>query len=482
MRVAHYLTRGQSGLFYFRMRVPADLRAALGCVVIKRATGTRCPRAALACAVAWAGGYARAFYELRQGDGMTKPPSIADIVAGFQRGEVRTYTFEHPSGFKLTANDADDHRRAMEALEKIGPLSALLPHTPAAPVASSKPMDMDEAVRMWALTLPAATPGERKGSKAMASKVRAFYDWKRLRVKASFLVSAVSRTDFAEYFVYNKSLTTKRGKPPAPRYIENKFLVLAGFLDWAKTSGYLYFPTDENPARGHAQVAKRERKRRAKTHGWQAFNTEQVKCIFDPDSFATMEAEAARWITVMALYTGARSNELAHLELEDCYEFAGQPLLDFNFLGPHKSLKTDASERKTPVHPDLIALGLWKRVARLRAAGEVKLFPGLNYEAENGPANGAQRAFSRYLQRLDIQARGKGRVGLHSFRDTAIQTMKLAGVREEYRREYCGHEQGESDDHHDAYGIDLLPAGLAKQCHPALAFGLDLKALGKLLD
>lgn len=121
MRVAHYLTRGQSGLFYFRLRVPADLRAALGCVVIKRATGTRCPRAALACAVAWAAGYALAFHELRQGDRMTKPPRVDDIVGGFERGEVRTYTLEHPSGFKLTAKDPADHRRAMEALEKIGP-------------------------------------------------------------------------------------------------------------------------------------------------------------------------------------------------------------------------------------------------------------------------------------------------------------------------------------------------------------------------
>lgn len=350
MRVAHYLIRGHSGLFYFRLRVPADLRAALGCTVIKRATGTRCPRAALACAVAWAGGYARAFFELRRGKGMTKPPRTEDIVAGFERGEVRTYTLERQSGFKLTANGDDDHRRAMEALDKIGqvPLSMAFVPTAAAPaVATCKAIDMDEAVRMWALTLPASTPGERKDNKARESKVREFYDWKQLRVKASFPVSAISRTDFAEYFVYNKSLITKRAKPPAPRYIENKFLVAAGFLDWAKTSGYLDFPINDNPARGHAQVPKKERRRRAKTHGWQAFNEAQVKCIFDPGSFATMEADAARWIAVMALYTGARSNELAHLELEDCYDFAGQPLFDFNFLGPHKSLKTDASERKT---------------------------------------------------------------------------------------------------------------------------------------
>ncbi|UKE68703.1 hypothetical protein K8O61_14630 [Xanthomonas cerealis pv. cerealis] len=30
---------------------------------------------------------------------------------------------------------------------------------------------------------------------------------------------------------------------------------------------------------------------------------------------------------------------------------------------------------ENPVHPDLIKLGLWERVARLKAAGE-KLFPG----------------------------------------------------------------------------------------------------------
>ena len=61
MRVAHYLVRGHSGLFYFRLRVPADLRPAIGRTVIKQATGTRCPRTALAVAVMLSSAYARSF-------------------------------------------------------------------------------------------------------------------------------------------------------------------------------------------------------------------------------------------------------------------------------------------------------------------------------------------------------------------------------------------------------------------------------------
>lgn len=51
MRVAHYLVRGTSGLFYVRLRVPKDLQDALGTKLIKRATGTRCARLALVCSV-----------------------------------------------------------------------------------------------------------------------------------------------------------------------------------------------------------------------------------------------------------------------------------------------------------------------------------------------------------------------------------------------------------------------------------------------
>lgn len=53
MRVPHYLTRGPSGCFCVRFRVPGDLRDTFGLTVIKRAIGMTRPRHALACVLAW---------------------------------------------------------------------------------------------------------------------------------------------------------------------------------------------------------------------------------------------------------------------------------------------------------------------------------------------------------------------------------------------------------------------------------------------
>lgn len=477
MRVAHYLIREPSGLFYFRLRVPLDLRAVVGRRIVKRAIGVRCPRQALAVATLWAARYAQAFAALR-GRGMAKKSLTDELLEGIRKRGTFDYELNLRDGL-LRADGPEDHARAMEALDAIGRVSPAMRAEMAARPPACKPLDIDEAIHMWGLTLPTDTPGNRKSSTSKKSKVEAFADWKRARLGGTFVVSTASRTDCAEYFIACKATTTKRGTPPAPRYIENQFLVLAGFFDWAQTSGY--FPTDDNPARGHAQVPKKERKKRAQSHGWQAFSMSQMRAIFNPESYQSLQSDAARWLPLMALYTGARSNELAHLEIEDCRDFAGTPLLDFNLVGPHKSLKTDASVRLTPVHPDLIALGLWERVERLIDAGETKLFPGLEFMAQNGPANAAQRSFSRYLERLEIKPRGKGKMGMHSFRDTVINTMKLGGVRREAREEYCGHELSQRGDHDEAYGIDFTPKGLAEACHPVLAWGLDLPALRKLL-
>lgn len=481
MRVAHYLTRGTTGLFYVRLRVPFDLQDALGARVIKRATGTRCPRTALAFALVVSAGYARSFAALRAGEPMTKPPSTDEIRANLAEGRRLDYLIERAADgsiTKLESKGKADHDRMMAAVEMIGYVGAREAQPTAPPC---KPMDMEEGIAMWALTLPETMPADRKDKKARVGNVDAFYRWKLEKTTAAFRIDQISRTDFAEYFVACKASITKLGKPPAPRYIENQFLHIAGFLDWAMASGYYPNTPEDNPARGHAQVPKKDRKRRAKSHGWQPFTPPQLAKIFNPETYGSMREDDARWLPLMALYTGARSNELAHLELDDCYEFLGQPLFDFNLLGLHKSLKTDASERKTPVHPDLIALGLWERVARLREAGEVKLFPGLDFQAQNGPANAGQRVFSRYLTRLGISARGHGKVGLHSFRDTVITTMKERGVRRELREEYCGHELSSRGDHDEAYGEDFLPHNLARLCHPALSFDLDLDALRKIL-
>ena len=59
--------------------------------------------------------------------------------------------------------------------------------------------------------------------------------------------------------------------------------------------------------------------------------------------------------------------------------------------------------------------------------------------------------------------------------------MKMGGVPRELREEYTGHELSDRQEHAHAYELDFSPDGLAKACHPALAYGLDLKGLTALL-
>ena len=494
MRVAHYLIRGQSGLFYFRLRVPADLRPAFGRAIIKQATGTRCPRAALAVAVALSSADARSFKELRRGDAMTKRTDVDDLLKNLSDGNIHEWkgSVVLPNGAKFENVEIASKAQADWFGQNIEDIGRLPPHlfaavnapsaspTAAAPTvsqpATASGITLLEGIRKWVLSIR----GKNKQEKTRTAKKAAaegFEQWKQGTlgpVAVSVRLDSITRTDCSEWFIF------LQGSGLTPRTIENKFMYLAGFFDWAMASGH--YPKPDNPARGHAAVSKKIKKARAKSHGWQAYTPEQLAIIFNPADYASMESEAARWIPIIALYTGARSNEIAQLELADCYDDQdGVPVLDFNLIGDNKSLKNDASERKTPVHPDLIALGLWERVARLKAAGETKLFPELNFTAQNGPANGPQRAFSRYLDRLKVEARGYGKVGHHSFRDTVIGKMKAARVPRELREEYTGHQLSERQEHSHAYELDFSAHGLAQACHPSLVYGLDLDALRKLL-
>jgi len=480
MRVPHYLTRGPSGLFYVRFRVPGDLRDAVGLKVIKRSTGTTCQRSALACALVWQARYAAALDAFRRG-GM----DVKKLLESFKDKELRELTLgtvRLPNGVELrgveikTAQDQQLFRQTLVDLAGTDPLAAGVQGYMAPPVPPPAPtgVSLDEARRKYQASLKG-----RNKDKTITQKEGALRDldafMRRLRgVRTSVPLASLTRTDFADW------LAAQRADGLFDTYLVNRFSCGRDFIRWAQGAGY--FPQGDNPAAGHITASKKLKKQRAKTHGSQPYTAAQLARVFDPVNYAEgLRGEASRWLPLLLLYTGARSNEIARLELADLEEVDGLPVLNFTLVGEDKSFKTEASERCTPVHPDLMALGLWERAARLRAAGETKLFPELTFDAKNGPAGRTQHAFSRYLAKLGVKARGEGRLGHHSFRDTVIGAMKAARVPREMREEYTGHELSERHDHAAAYEENFPPAELAVVCHPALSWGLNLEALRPLL-
>ena len=81
----------------------------------------------------------------------------------------------------------------------------------------------------------------------------------------------------------------------------------------------------------------------------------------------------------MGLYSGARVGELAQLYLRDFADIHGVKFFRISDDNDGQSVKNASSRRLVPIHPDLLELGLWDRVERLRAQGQERLFPDLQW-------------------------------------------------------------------------------------------------------
>jgi hypothetical protein len=109
MRVAHYLTRGTTGRFYVRLRVPADLQACIGRKVIKRSTGTMCDRAALACALLLQSRYAQAFAAIRNGSMGSELDELLKGLEGTSPLELILKDVKLPGGASFGQVQINDH-------------------------------------------------------------------------------------------------------------------------------------------------------------------------------------------------------------------------------------------------------------------------------------------------------------------------------------------------------------------------------------
>ena len=108
---------------------------------------------------------------------------------------------------------------------------------------------------------------------------------------------------------------------------------------------------------------------------------ERLKEIFrDPprleDIPAAAGGHAAYWVPILALYTGARKEELCGLLMDEVQVERGNVtlLMRDNRL---RKLKNKNSRRDVPIHKDVVALGFIEYIEAVREAGADRLFPGL---------------------------------------------------------------------------------------------------------
>jgi integrase len=172
------------------------------------------------------------------------------------------------------------------------------------------------------------------------------------------------------------------------------------------------------------------------------------------------------WVTVLALYHGARQNEMCSLLLEDVYTHEdGTFIVDINDKGPKKKLKNKSSKRLVPLHPYVLNNLQFKEYVKKRKvdgkAGDL-LFPNLTYSEKSGYGRRISRWFNKWkTEWLDEECYYKN---FHSLRHTFIQqAQNQAKMSDRCTQEITGHSVTSVSAVHRGYSGRLLPKAVLEE-------------------
>jgi len=168
--------------------------------------------------------------------------------------------------------------------------------------------------------------------------------------------------------------------------------------------------------------------------------------------------EAAYWLPLLALFQGARLNELCQLTVTDLIQEEYQLdkslhtswVMNITDQGEGQQLKNASSQRRIPLHPELLRLGF---IDYLHKQTGVRLFPDLHSASFDGSlSSGWSKWFARYLD--NVVGLKDRKLSFHSFRHTFKEFAHYNNIRKEVSNAIQGHSD---NDMSSIYGRRLYP-------------------------
>jgi integrase len=149
-------------------------------------------------------------------------------------------------------------------------------------------------------------------------------------------------------------------------------------------------------------------------------------------------ADAAYWVPLLGLYTGARVSELCQLVVSDVEAGKHGAVIRIAEEAEGADVKSTATHRSVPVHSELVRLGFLDYVAARKTSGATSLWPRMPMRKGKPGAY-----FSDWINPFHRQATGNPKApAFHELRDTVRTALHCAGVDRETIGWIIGHERG----------------------------------------
>lgn len=229
--------------------------------------------------------------------------------------------------------------------------------------------------------------------------------------------------------------------------IKNRFVKVGTFLTWLAKNGYADSSL-ETPLHGVIKKSKRASEDR------DVFDEQDLKNLFNNKYYFSREhSQASRyWIPLLALFTGARLNELCQLHASDIKEVDGIWVIDINDEDD-KRIKSYNAKRQIPIHSILLKKLKFIDYVNNSKRKNKRLFPELK-QSDDGHSREYSKWFNAtYRKNTHVGQNDNNKKNFHSFRHTFSNYYKHLGNIEEFRvAEIIGHESDTTSITYDRYG------------------------------
>lgn len=443
IKLPAHLHRNRYGVLYFRIAIPRDLRPFFPTKEVYRSLCTASISKAIISVRKLTLAYTEAFAQLREEQSMSGKHSAREddgIQTNWQ--VILKTTMSDGRTVELIARDEPhDTPETVEALAR-GLAAGLNPNA-STPSHASRGRPLSELIDAFRAE---KMESERWSSKTNEENQAIFREL--IEIVGDQSVTDITREQAVNYLKTIKQLPANRHKrkefqglsvtktialkaaPMAVRSVNKRIERVSSLFKWAMQRPD--WGLTHNPFEGLSLPEKNVIKRRA-------FTVDELTKLLSAEEFRSrvFTLPYTYWLIPLALFTGARLNELCQLHLSDFIVRKDVDCISISDEKEGQKLKTKNARRIVPLHSRLKTLGLLDYVQQLRAAGQERLFPELTKQRD-----GYGSAPSKWFKRL------RGRVGIHdkhtkvfhSFRHTFITYLFNARVTESEIAPIVGHE------------------------------------------